>query len=346
MKKAIVTVVVLGLLGILGQLVISLPAVQDKILDRGTAMIAERGAQGLPESDSLRVFVCGSASPLGMGQAQACIAVVTPEHFYLIDSGAGSTDNIVQLNLPTDRLNGILISHFHSDHIAEIYEVNLNSWVTGRKEPLLVIGPEGVSEVVKGINTTYQHDRHYRSTHHGESLLPPHLGLIDHQTVMPGVIISDGDLKITAYRAEHPPIEPGLGYRIDYRGRSVVISGDSNVTAETQRIVEGADLLLHDALSVATVSRLSDALGAVGRSRTSKIVEDVLDYHASTESLIALGNSSDVGMVAFYHLVPVPANPIIAEVFMRETPNNFVLTTDLMGFELPIGSDEIIVNKP
>ncbi len=218
--------------------------------------------------------------------------------------------------------------------------------MTGRKEPLLVIGPEGVSEVVKGINTTYQHDRHYRSTHHGESLLPPHLGLIDHQTVMPGVIISDGDLKITAYRAEHPPIEPGLGYRIDYRGRSVVISGDSNVTAETQRIVEGADLLLHDALSVPTVSRLSDALGAVGRSRTSKIVEDVLDYHASTESLIALGNSSDVGMVAFYHLVPVPANPIIAEVFMRETPNNFVLTTDLMGFELPIGSDEIIVNTP
>ena len=346
MKKIIVSVVVLGLLGILGQLVISLPAVQDKILDRGTAMIAERGAQGLPESDSLRVFVCGSASPLGMGQAQACIAVVTPEHFYLIDSGAGSTDNIVQLNLPTDRLDGILVSHFHSDHIAEIYEVNLNSWVTGRKEPLLVIGPEGVSEVVKGINTTYQHDRHYRSTHHGESLLPPHLGLIDHQTVMPGVIISDGDLKITAYRAEHPPIEPGMGYRIDYRGRSVVISGDSNVTAETQRIVEGADLLLHDALSVPTVSRLSAALGAVGRSRTSKIVEDVLDYHASTESLIALGNSSDVGMVAFYHLVPVPANPIIAEVFMRETPNNFVLTTDLMGFELPIGSDEIIVNKP
>ena len=346
MKKAIVTVVVLGLLGILGQLVISLPAVQDKILERGTALIAERGAQGLPESDSLRVFVCGSASPLGIGQAQACIAVITPEHFYLIDSGAGSTDNIVQLNLPTDRLNGILISHFHSDHIAEIYEVNLNSWVTGRKEPMLVIGPQGISAVVEGINTTYQHDRQYRSTHHGESLLPPHLGLIDHQTVTPGVIISDGDLRISAYRAEHPPIEPGMGYRIDYRGRSVVVSGDSNVSAETKRVVEGADLLLHDALSVPTVSRLSDALSAVGQSRTSKIVEDVMDYHASTESLITLGKGSDVGMVAFYHLVPVPANPIIADVFMREVPDNFVLTTDLMGFELPIGSDEIIVNRP
>lgn len=346
MKKIIVSVVVLALLALLGLLVLSLSPVQDKILERGTAMIAKRGTQGLPASESLRVFVCGSASPLGMGQAQACIAVVTPEHFYLIDSGAGSTNNIALLNLPTDRLDGILISHFHSDHIAEIYEVNLNSWVTGRKEPMRVIGPQGVGEVVDGINVTYQHDRQYRSAHHGESFLPPHLGLIDHQTVTAGVIIDDGDLKITAYRAEHPPIEPGLGYRIDYRGRSVVISGDSNVSAETERVVAGADLLLHDALSVPTLSRLSKAFSAVGQSRMSKIVDDVMDYHASTESLIALGKSSDVGMVAFYHLVPVPANPIIAEVFMRATPDNFVLTTDLMWFDLPIGSDEIIVNTP
>jgi ribonuclease Z len=210
LKKVIVSVIVLGLLGILGRLVISLPAVQDELLERGTTMIATRGAQGLPASESLRVFVCGSASPLGTGQAQACIAVVTPEHFYLIDSGAGSTTNIALLNLPTDRLDGILVSHFHSDHIAEIYEVNLNSWVRGRKEPMRVLGPQGIGEVVDGINTTYQHDREYRSAHHGESFLPPHLGLIDHQTVTAGVIIDDGDLKITAYRAEHPPIEPGL----------------------------------------------------------------------------------------------------------------------------------------
>jgi ribonuclease Z len=346
LKKVIVSVIVLGLLGILGRLVISLPAVQDELLERGTTMIATRGAQGLPASESLRVFVCGSASPLGTGQAQACIAVVTPEHFYLIDSGAGSTTNIALLNLPTDRLDGILVSHFHSDHIAEIYEVNLNSWVRGRKEPMRVLGPQGIGEVVDGINTTYQHDREYRSAHHGESFLPPHLGLIDHQTVTAGVIIDDGDLKITAYRAEHPPIEPGLGYRIDYRGRSVVVSGDSNVSVETQRIVEGADLLLHDALSVPTLSRLSKAFSSVGQSRMSKIVDDVMDYHASTESLVALGKSSDVGMVAFYHLVPVPASTMIAEVFMRETPDNFVLTTDLMWFDLPIGSDEIIVNTP
>ena len=346
MKKTLI--VVLGLLIIvgLGRALLTLPAVQDMVLERGIAIIAKRGAEPLPDSKSLRVYVCGSASPLGMGQAQACIAVVTPEHFFLIDSGAGSTDNISRLSLPTSELDGLLLTHFHSDHIAEIYEINLNSWVQGRPQPLTVYGPQGVAEVTNGVNATYRQDRIYRTGHHGEDLLPPALGVLAHKTIVPGIILDDGDLKITAYLAEHPPIHPAVGYRFDYRGRSVVISGDSNVTGETLKIVDGADLLLHDALSLPTVTALSDALGAVGQSRQSKIVSDVMDYHASTDSLIVLAEQSNVDMVAFYHLVPVPPNSVVEDIFMRGAPDNFLLTEDLMWFDLPIDSDDIIVHRP
>ena len=316
------------------------------VLERGIAIIAKRGAEPLPDSESLRVYVCGSASPLGMGQAQACIAVVTPEHFFLIDSGAGSTDNISRLGLPTSELDGLLLTHFHSDHIAEIYEVNLNSWVQGRPQPLTIYGPQGVAEVTNGVNATYRQDRIYRTGHHGEDLLPPALGVLAHKTIVPGIILDDGDLKITAYLAEHPPIHPAVGYRFDYRGRSVVISGDSNVTGETLKIVDGADLLLHDALSLPTVTALSEALGAVGQSRQSKIVSDVMDYHASTDSLIVLAEQSNVDMVAFYHLVPVPPNSVVEDIFIRGAPDNFLLTEDLMWFDLPIDSDDIIVHRP
>jgi len=169
---------------------------------------------------------------------------------------------------------------------------------------------------------------------------------LDHKTIEPGVILDDGQLKITAYVGEHPPIEPAVGYRFDYRGRSVVISGDSNVSDSTRQITEGADLLLHDALSLPTLTALSAALDAAGQTRLAKIVTDVTDYHASTESLVELGKQSNVGMIGYYHLVPVPANPIIKAVFMRGALENFVLTEDLMWFELPIDSDEIIVHRP
>ena len=343
-----VLIIFLGLLVIvgIGRALLKVPAVQDAALERVTKAITKRGAAPFPESESLRIYVCGSASPLGMGQAQACIAVITPDHFYLIDSGAGSTDNINRLGLPMNRLQGLLLTHFHSDHIAEIYEVNLASWVQGRPQRLTIYGPKGVDEVTSGVNATYRQDRKYRTGHHGADLLPPPLGVLKHETIVPGVILEDGDLKITAYIAEHPPIHPAVGYRIDYRGRSVVISGDSNVNGETFEIVEGADLLLHDALSLPTVSALSEALAAANQTRQSKIVADVMDYHASAESLVELGEKSNVKMVAFYHLVPVPQNALLADVFLRGAPDNFLLAEDLMWFELPIDSEDIVVNLP
>ena len=336
----------LALLLVVGRVALEIPAVQDALLARGAAGMALQGDRTQASNDSLRIYVCGSASPLGMGQAQACIAVVTPDHFYLIDSGAGSTQNINRLRLPTGRLQGLLLTHFHSDHIAEIYEVNLGSWVNARPAPLTVYGPEGVQAVVKAINEGYRMDRLYRVAHHGEALLAPELGVLAAQPISVGEVLHDGDLKITAYMAEHPPIHPAVGYRIDYRGRSVVVSGDSNLSANTVEVADGADLLLHDALSLPMVTALASSLEANGRSRQSKIVTDVIDYHASTASLIELSAQSDVDMVAYYHLVPVPPNGIAESVFMRDAPDNFVLTSDLMWFELPIGSDQIIVNQP
>ena len=346
MKKMLLLVPTLALLLVVGRVALEIPAVQDALLARGAAGMALQGDRTQASNDSLRIYVCGSASPLGMGQAQACIAVVTPDHFYLIDSGAGSTQNINRLRLPTGRLQGLLLTHFHSDHIAEIYEVNLGSWVNARPAPLTVYGPEGVQAVVKAINEGYRMDRLYRVAHHGEALLAPELGVLAAQPISVGEVLQDGDLKITAYMAEHPPIHPAVGYRIDYRGRSVVVSGDSNVSANTIEVAHGADLLLHDALSLPMVTALASSLEANGRSRQSKIVTDVIDYHASTASLIELIAQSDVDMVAYYHLVPVPPNSIAESVFMRDAPDNFVLTSDLMWFELPIGSDQIIVNQP
>lgn len=346
MKKMLLLVPTLALLLVVGRVALEIPAVQDALLARGAAGMALQGDRTQASNDSLRIYVCGSASPLGMGQAQACIAVVTPDHFYLIDSGAGSTQNINRLRLPTGRLQGLLLTHFHSDHIAEIYEVNLGSWVNARPAPLTVYGPEGVQAVVKAINEGYRMDRLYRVAHHGEALLAPELGVLAAQPISVGEVLQDGDLKITAYMAEHPPIHPAVGYRIDYRGRSVVVSGDSNVSANTIEVADGADLLLHDALSLPMVTALASSLEANGRSRQSKIVTDVIDYHASTASLIELIAQSDVDMVAYYHLVPVPPNGIAESVFMRDAPDNFVVTSDLMWFELPIGSDQIIVNQP
>ena len=86
--------------------------------------------RSFPESENLRIYVCGSASPLGYRRrrAQACIAVITPEHF-LFDAGENSVGNLQRDGLPLERLDGIFLTHFHSDHIADLPDARLASWV-------------------------------------------------------------------------------------------------------------------------------------------------------------------------------------------------------------------------
>ena len=147
-------------------------------------------------------------------------------------------------------MRGILLTHYHSDHISDIGDFNLNSWIAGRPAPLQIIGPEGVDRIVEGLNITYELDRGYRVAHHGAELLNPELGVMQARTIGEGVIVDEDGLRITAFEVSHPPIDPAFGYRLDYGGRSVVISGDSLVTDKIVNISDGADVVLRDAMAL------------------------------------------------------------------------------------------------
>ncbi len=346
MYKLVTILVALMIIFTLSVASLEIASVQDLLMRYLTKAAMSQTSEVVHEKKALKVFVCGTSSPIpSPDRAQSCIAVLTPEHFYIVDSGAGSTDNLISSRLPTDRLQGLFITHFHSDHIAEIPEVNLNSWIQGRAEPLKIIGPPGIEKIVTGLNMAYALDRQYRTEHHGTDLLPPTLGVLKARTLSIGEVLQDGDLRVTVFQADHAPVQPAVGYKFEYQGRSLVISGDSRVTEHTYQMVEGADLLLHDALSEPTLSHLIEAAAAAGLSRNEKILSDVLDYHAWTSSLRELGEQSNVRMVAYYHLVPAPRNILMQKIFERDLPKNHLIAKDKMWFDLPAGSKEIIVSE-
>jgi ribonuclease Z len=322
--------------------------------ERGQDLLLRRGAMAVMSAayveypvDALRIYVCGSSSPLPDPQrAQACVVILTPEHFYVVDSGAGSTMNLIASRLPLKRLNGVLLTHFHSDHIAELYELNLNSWIQGRAEPLAVYGPDGVSHVVDGLNLTYQQDVQYRVEHHGADLLPPALGKLVARTIDASVIIEHNGLKVTSFVADHQPVFPAVGYRIDYKGRSVVITGDTIITSKLEKVAEAADLLLSDALSMPIINTLADAATAAGLHRNAKILKDVRDYHAHVADVIEMSVRARIKLTGLYHLVPPPANIVMENIYKRNLPDNVILTQDRMWFTLEVGDDEVNVDFP
>ena len=347
MRKIVYAAVIVTLvLGGIGTALFNITTVQDALFKRAVSGTMSRAPDTF---DGLRVVVCGSASPLGNDpdRAQACIAVITPEHFFLFDVGARSPLRMAQARLPMARLDGVFLTHFHSDHIAALPDVNLTTWVQGRPARLQVYGPPGVARVVDGFNAAYDLDRSYRSAHHGIELLPPGKGPMQAQTFTPGdVIWQDDDLTVTSFLVEHPPIEPAVGYRVDYRGRSVVISGDTNASDNLFAAARNADLLLHDALSRTLLDPMIATAAALNVPVMPTIMTDVIDYHADTTTLPVRAKQAGIGQLALYHMVPVPPNALAEKMFNRGLPAEVIVTQDLHTFDLPTGSKEIVIHAP
>lgn len=344
MRNVVLVLVGLGILAFaIGLGIWNTRAGQDWLLEQA-ANAAMKRTPPMSEFDGLQVFMCGTSSPLpAPGRAQVCVAILAGQALYVIDAGAGSAQVATLGRLPLERLEAVFLTHFHSDHIAALPEFNLNSWVAGRPKPLAVFGPAGVSEVVDGLNGAYRLDRTYRVAHHGADLMPPDLGVMQSSLMEAGTALSFGDLTVTSFEVNHDPIRPAVAYRFDYRGRSVVISGDTIVNQGLIDAAAGADLLLQDTLSLPIIKTLEQA--AAG-TRMEKILHDIQDYHAHASDLSALAEQSGVRQLALYHLVPPPSNALFEKIFSRDLPEGTTITVDGMIFELPAGSEEVSIVAP
>ena len=343
MKRVVAALVVIVAVGaIVYWFATQTRAGQDLVLERMLSALIE-GQEPL-DPDSLHVFVCGSASPLpAPGRAQACIAVIAGAALFLVDAGSGSAQVTMLGRLPVASMRAIFLTHYHSDHIGAIGDHNINSWAAGRDAPLEIVGPEGVEQVVAGFNQAFALDAAYRTEHHGAELMPPELGVLAARTIEPGLVHDENGLRIRAFPVDHSPVAPAFGYRFDYRGRSVVVTGDTIVTRSLEEAAEGADLLITDALAEHLVLALARA-NEQANPRGAQLLTDILDYHAHTDDLVALAERIGVGQLALYHLVPAPANAFMEDVFRRGLPDEVVLTVEGMRFELPVGSDEVRVS--
>ena len=281
--------------------------VMAKVFDRamGTDLPAE-----LP--DGLHVGLCGSGSPMpDPTRAGPCTVVIAGTRVFVVDSGTGSTKTLSLMNIPPARVDAVLITHFHSDHIADLGELMLQNWAAGaRKTPLPVYGPTGVEQVVAGIDTEYTADRGYRIAHHGEKVVPPTgFGGQAHPFAItkggPNVtIIDEPDLKVIAISVDHGPVDPAVGYLFIYKGRSVLVSGDTVPCARLEAAAKGVDVLVHEGLQPDLVNLQHEAAVAHHRDNLAAILHDILSYHTTPEQAAAMAQRAGAKYLLFTHVIP------------------------------------------
>ena len=325
-------------------------AVESRLVDAAVERQMGLVRQELLADDALQVFLCGTGSPLpDPNSAAACTLVLAGGKAYVVDVGPGSQEVAQLAGMPTAALEAVLLTHFHSDHIGELGEWAMQSWVAGRTTPLLVYGPQGVDDVVAGFKRAYRLDDGYRIAHHGEENLPRAATQWIPRTVKsaraPGArVLADGDLVVRAFAVDHEPASPSVGYRFDYKGRSVVISGDTDRSENLEAAAAGADVLVHEALLKGLTSGVSDVLGEAGHPRMQRLARDIVDYHASPAEAVASARAAGVGTLVLTHLVPPLPGPLRSAFFLRDIDAgevDVVLGEDGMLLRLPAGSGAV-----
>lgn len=347
--RAVLTLLVLVIIAV-GAALYFVPAMQDRviarIIDRSFAMQHDE----LLADDALRVAVCGSGSPLANSERRpACNLVFAAGRIFVVDAGAGSFARVIKWRLPLERMEAVFITHFHSDHIADLPEARLQSWVAQRPAPLPVYGGPGIERIVSGFSEAFALDDFYRIAHHGADFLKPENGPMQpHEianadgtplTGMQGKVVLEKDgLTVTAFAVDHAPVVPAYGYRFDYKGRSVVFSGDTHKSPGLAVHAKGADILLHEAMDKNIVAMTNAAATRANLPVAQKIMHDIPDYHASPQDAAETASEAGVRQLVLTHLIPPIPAWLGDRIFLRNT--------DITGVETRIAFDGMLIELP
>ncbi len=263
----------LGLLALVAFLVCR-PASVDPEAASQVQPLQAAGQYQPPSPDSLRVVLLGSGSgpPVRLNQFGMSTLVEAGGTRLLFDCGRGATIRLTQLGVPIASINRLFLTHLHSDHIVQVPDLMLAGWTTGRALPLEVWGPAGTREMMDALQRAYAFDIHMRRDVDEKD---PGEGIrVVSQDVVEGTVFDREGLKVTAFLVDHGPVSPALGYRIDYRGHSVALSGDTRMSENLVRHATGVDVLVHEVV---------DAVAARAASTNLARTETIIAHHTTPD---------------------------------------------------------------
>lgn len=165
---------------------------------------------------------------------------------FIFDAGRGAMQRLHQLGIPFGEIDGLFLTHHHSDHVVGFPDLWLTGWIGrpwGRRSvPLEVWGPEGTRQMMEHLPQAFAVDIRVRRRNYP----PDGVELVAHE-IADGVVLDSHGIKISAFEVDHGGEElPAFGYRIDYAGRTIVLSGDTTFNENLIRNAEGADVLVHE----------------------------------------------------------------------------------------------------
>jgi ribonuclease Z len=245
----------------------------------------------------------------------------------IFDVGRGVYVRLNQLGVAFPDITGILFTHLHSDHVSGLPDL----WLTGRfaGKPRVtsvdVWGPAGTQGMISHLAQAYQFDLTSRKH------LPPAQGSLVAHEIAEGTVFSRNGVTVSAFLVDHGGVAPAFGYRIDYGGRSVVLSGDTRFSPHLIEKSVGVDLIVHEVAAVAATASTADT-------------QRIMGLHLTPEEAGTVFAKVRPKLAVYSHILTfgVAADELISRT--RSTYSGpLVVGTDLMAFDI---GDTVTTRNP
>ena len=291
--------------------------------------------------DDFKVTLLGTSSPLPLpDRFGPSTFIEAGDQKILIDAGRGVPIRLWQLKVPLGKIDVLFLTHYHSDHTSGIPDLWLTGWLpppfAQRKTPFHAIGPVGAKTLMENLEKAYALDIKIRLA--DEKLPPEGIAVTVDEFEKDGVVYEKNGMKVTAFEVDHGDvIKPAVGYRIDYKGHSVVVSGDTRYNENVIKYGTGTDLLVHEV--------------AMARPELLQIpaFQRIMAHHTTAKEAGMVFSRAKPKLAAYTHIVMLgnaqvsepTLNDLVAET--RQTYNGpLEVGEDLMSFTI---GDEVTVKR-
>jgi ribonuclease Z len=297
-----------------------------------TASIVLTTAMGAQAQETFRVTLLGTGTPqLRVDRFGPATLVEAGDQKLLFDAGRGVPVRLAQVGILPARLDALFITHYHSDHTNGIPDLWLTAWLPaggGRSQPFRVIGPTGAKELMNNLERAYAADVRIRIA--DQKRPAEGAAVTTEEFSSDSVVYERNGVRVTAFEVDHgAEIKPAYGYRIDYSGRSVLISGDTRFSENLIGNGKGVDLLVH---AIA---------GSKPELRQNIVIRRILDHHTLPPEAATVFNRTQPKLAVYTHIVqqgtqtvpPATIEEIVAET--RKTYSGpLQVGEDLMSFDI------------
>ena len=213
----------------------------------------------------------------------------------LVDCGSGITQRLDQINISTADIDALFLTHLHSDHVIDLYQLIISSWHSYRTKPWKVYGPKGTKKFVSKIMNAWQEERMQRIKYEKRSSTKA-FNIIVKEFSTSGTI-NIKDLKIKYFEVDHKPVPFAYGFCFLKNNKKLTISGDTRPCENIMKFGQLSDVLLHEVF-------IEDEIKETNKMRTLKTLHNVKDYHTPSSIVGKIASLTRCKKLVLTHLVP------------------------------------------